>query len=76
MLNQKTTIAPPKVTGLEQFFPTYSNTLGNGSDNRKGKSARITVGSATKSKHPSLFCVTEAIVNSGRTETNHPLSLK
>ena len=29
-----------------------------------------------KVKHPSLFCVTEAIVNSGRTETNHPLSLK
>jgi hypothetical protein len=29
-----------------------------------------------KVKHPSLFCVTEAIVNSGRTETNHPLSLR
>lgn len=28
-----------------------------------------------KVKHPALFCVTDAIVNSGRTETNHPLSL-
>ena len=28
-----------------------------------------------KVKHPALYCVTEAIVNSGRTETNHPLSL-
>ena len=29
-----------------------------------------------KVRHPALYCVTEAIVNSGRTETNHPLSLK
>jgi len=28
-----------------------------------------------KVKHPALFCVTDAIVNSGRTETNHPLDL-
>lgn len=28
-----------------------------------------------KVKHPALYCVTDAIVNSGRTETNHPLSL-
>ena len=28
-----------------------------------------------KVKHPALFCVTEAVVNSGRTETNHPLDL-
>ncbi len=28
-----------------------------------------------KVKHPALFCETDAIVNSGRTETNHPLSL-
>ena len=28
-----------------------------------------------KVKHPALFCVTDAIVNSGRTETNHPMSL-
>ena len=26
-----------------------------------------------KVKHPALFCVTDAVVNSGRTETNHPL---
>ena len=28
-----------------------------------------------KVKHPALFCENEAIVNSGRTETNHPLSI-
>ena len=28
-----------------------------------------------KVKHPALYCVTDAVVNSGRTETNHPLSL-
>ena len=28
-----------------------------------------------KVKHPALFCTTEAVVNSGRTETNHPLSV-
>ena len=28
-----------------------------------------------KVKHPAFYCATQAIVNSGRTETNHPLSL-
>ena len=28
-----------------------------------------------KVKHPALYCATDAVVNSGRTETNHPLSL-
>jgi hypothetical protein len=28
-----------------------------------------------KVKHPALFCVTDAVVNSGRTETNHPLDI-
>ena len=41
----------------------------------RGKRPELLWVQPLKVKHPALYCVTEAIVNSGRTETNHPLSL-